>query len=114
MTRRKKKSDIVDHHIIAECQGGPTDSWNLHPWEREKEEYWHKLFGTLLPSDCIVLIRKWERANGSLDESSMTLRDLESFQKIFGCKSPRKAIEFIEKNFLPAEQKFLKEVRKNG
>lgn len=106
---KKKDSDIVWHHIVPRSRGGIGKYWNFYPWRFDQEKSWHNLFGIHLPSQCINKIKELEDFDGNLDRTKISDNDIKNFQKVFSHKNPKEAIRFIEENFLPAEQRFLKE-----
>lgn len=108
------KKHNLSHHIIATSISGESQKWNLYHWETEKKHIaWHNLFKNFPPSVCIKIIEGWcnENRNGRLNPKMMGKINIKAWPVVFNGKSdktPRAAIKFIKKEFLPAEEIFLK------
>ncbi len=97
------------HHIVPTSIGGPPETFeNIYWWTEAEHEAYHQLFRNHPPSIVIKIIEGWTDKKDNLNLKLMSFRDYESWKKVFGDKKPAEAIEFIKKNFLPAEEKYLK------
>jgi len=95
------------HHIISRSIGGPNIPENKYRWSQEKHAAYHRLFYNYLPSIVIGIINLWTDENGKLKPQLMRERNIQAWREVFNGATPAQAIKFIQKNFLPAESKFL-------
>lgn len=113
------------HHIISRTVGGPSVPENIYHCSIKWHQAWHQLFHNYLPSVIIRTIESWMDKNGNLSKEKILENILKEernpkkaekeaekifrgWKRIFGEKSPQEVIDFIEKEFLPVEEKFLK------
>lgn len=102
------------HHVVPRSIGGPGKQWNIYLWEKgEKHIAWHNLFKNFSPSVCIKIIEGWSDKKGKLNKKIMGNGFLKSWPMVFGKRSPKEAIEFIKREFLPVEKIFIEEISKN-
>jgi len=113
------------HHIISRTVGGPSVPENIYNCSIKWHHTWHQLFHNYLPSVIIRTIKSWMDEEGNLSKEKI-LEDIlkeernskkaekkaekifRGWKRMFGKKSPQEVIDFIEKEFLPQEIKFLK------
>lgn len=103
------------HHIVPTSRGGPAATpWNECNWLVKKHKAWHELFYNYLPSTCIAIIRDWTDEQGQLKTEKLGggNRYLRAWHNLFGNMPPEQAIEFIQDSFMPAELRFLEEIKK--
>ncbi|OHA46386.1 MAG: hypothetical protein A3A80_03440 [Candidatus Terrybacteria bacterium RIFCSPLOWO2_01_FULL_44_24] len=112
------------HHVVPSSRGGPNEEWNLYFFHKgieihiERHKAYHFLFENHLPSEAITDVQnKYSNKDGSLNKRRVSGNNLKAWVTVFGENAdPKEAIDFIEREFLPIEQKWEpkgKEVRKN-
>lgn len=104
-------------HIISRSIGGPDILGNIYRWTKKKHQAYHQLFYNYLPSIVIKIIEEWTDGQGELNKEKMGLRNFKAWRRVFKKQEPAQAIEFIEREFLPLERKFLRgelKRRRNG
>lgn len=110
------------HHKNPTSRGGPKEEWNEYRWFIKKHRAYHQLADNRFPSEFIARIKnEWTLPYGKLDIKKLGRRKFRAWQEVFStwsCKkgkryiwSPQKAIRYIEKKFLPAEIRFLEEMK---
>ena len=123
MKKKKRKRGIPEdlwhgskHHINPRSRGGPDDEWNIYQWIIKKHQAWHRLFQNYFSSEAISKIEEWILPDGQLNIEIIGEDKYRAWQDVFSTVrkgiiniwTPQRAIEFIEKKFIPAENRFLK------
>lgn len=111
---RFRKRHGSRHHIISRSIGGPDVPENKYNWTKEKHTAYHQLFCNYLPSIAIGIIRLWTEKDGKLKIDLMRPKNVKAWQEAFNGGTPEQVIQFIQKNFLPVEKKFLHGKLKNN
>lgn len=109
MTKPWREKHGTWHHIISTSIGGPENvSENRYLWNAKKHAAYHQLFYNYLPSTVIAIILHWTDKDGKLKTDLMGSRNIKAWQHAFNGGSPAQVIQFIRKDFLPVEAKFLR------
>jgi len=103
-----KKKHGSQHHIIPRSIGGPDVPENKYGWTKEKHAAYHQLFYNYLPSMAIGIVKLWTDPEGKLKTELMRPRNVRAWKDAFNGGTPAQVIQFIQKNFLPVETKFLR------
>lgn len=96
------------HHIISRTVGGPDIPENIYKWPKDKHQAYHWLFRNYLPFIVIQRIKEWMDEEGNLNIKKMGEEEFKYWKRVFNNQKPADVIRFIEENFLPVEEKFLK------
>jgi hypothetical protein len=108
----RPKHQIGNHHIVPSSRGGPNTYWNSFSWSSAKERSrkhpaWHDLFVNALPSEAALKIQEWMSPTGKIDRSRLSARQRDAWDEFFGQETTGwEAIEWIDANFLLAEEKW--------
>ncbi len=104
------------HHVIPSSRGGPNAEWNLYYFHPDMEmhvklhRHLHTIFSNALPSEMIVIIAgQWTNKDGSLNRRFFPDRSKRvlAWNELFGENAtPQQAIGFIEREFIPVEEKW--------
>ena len=106
----RKKSHGLKHHIVSISIGGPRhNEENIYrSWKGREHYFYHRSFVSFAPSVAIKVIEGFTDENGHWNMMLMSPDYYESLQKAFLGKEPAGAIDFIRKEFLPIEEKWLR------
>lgn len=105
-----KRSHGPKHHIVPTSIGGPRHNpENIFlDWQGQVHYFYHRVFVNRPPSVVIKIIEGFTDENGHWNKMLMSCDDYKNLQKIFMGKEPVGAIDFIRKEFLPVEEKWLR------
>ncbi|MBI2041450.1 MAG: hypothetical protein HYT20_00335 [Candidatus Nealsonbacteria bacterium] len=104
-----RKAHGPKHHIVPTSIGGPRyNEENVYHWRGREHYFYHRAFVNRPPSVVIKIIEGLTDANGNWNQILMSPDDYENLQKAFLGKEPANAINFIKKEFLPIEEKWLR------
>jgi len=97
------------HHIIPTSIGGPRyNPENYYfGWVEKTHKAYHRLIQNRPPSIVIRIIEGLMDENGEINQALLSLRDYKDWKSVFGNEKPAKVIEFLKKEFLPIEEKYL-------
>lgn len=114
----KQHQKVGHHHIVPRARGGYDQYWNSFSWGSPKERArkhvaWHALFAAMLPSEAMQQIEGWTGPREGLN-SSFPAHKRDHWKACFGKKAtPGNAMGWIEDNFLPAEVKWRRILRRS-
>ncbi|MDO8558832.1 MAG: hypothetical protein Q7R84_00670 [bacterium] len=106
----RKRTHGLKHHIAPTSIGGPEyNEENIYRnWRGREHYFYHRSFVNFPPSVVIKIIEGFTDENGHWNTMLMSPDYYESLQKAFLGKEPANAIDFVRKEFLPIEEKWLR------